>query len=157
MMENALAAAGRLLQFLPFIHERFLNPMEREVDVSKQQLFALMLLYRKGANTMSGLAGCMHISKQQLTQLVDKLLKLQYVVRETDPEDRRVVRIRISDVGVEMVETRMRQSRERLAVKLDALSAEELGELSDMMSRIMELVDKAERLTKMKQTEDGGV
>lgn len=154
-MQKAMDAAQALLRFLPFMHERFLHPMEREADISKLQLFTLMTLYRKGAHTMSGLAVCMHISKQQLSQLVDRLLEQGLLEREADAQDRRVIRIRISSAGVRMIEERMLLNQKRLADKLDNLPQQDLEDLEAMMARIMELLDRAERLASGKETEGG--
>ncbi len=152
-MEKNIKAARSLLQFLPYMHEKFLNPMERLAvhHMSKLQFFALMLLYRKGPKGMSDLASAMQVSKQQLTPLIDRILEQKLAERQSDPQDRRVVRIEISQGGKELIEDMMKQNLHMLADRLTVLADEELVELDAMMVRVRELLEKADQLSK---TED---
>lgn len=149
-MENNIKAARSLLQFLPYMHEKFLNPMERLAvhRMSKLQFFALMMLYRKGPQGMSDLASAMQVSKQQLTPLIDRIFEQKLAERRSDPEDRRVIRIEISQTGKDLIDEMMKQNLHTLADRLTVLPAEELVELDTMMVRVRELLEKAERLSK---------
>ena len=148
-MEKNISAARSLLQLLPYMHEKFLNPMERDTPhrMSKLQLFAMMVLFRKGDKTMSELASIMQVSKQQLTPLVDRLFEQKLAERFSDSADRRVVRIEISQSGKTLIEDMMRQNLHTLAERLSVLPDEELVELDSIMLRIRELLEKAERLS----------
>ncbi len=156
-MERDEKAAESLLKFLPFMHEKFLNPMERLVfhRMSKQQFFALMMLFRKGPQTMSELSAAMHISKQQMTPLMDRLLEQKLGERFTDSQDRRVIRIDITEAGRELMTEILRQNRDSLAKKLSVLPENELIELDAMMLRVRELLEKADRIAANKDGERG--
>lgn len=145
-MERNKKAAESLLRFLPFMHEKFLNPMERLAvhRMSKLQFFALMMLFRKGPQTMTELASSMQIAKQQMTPLVDRLLEQKLGERLPDAQDRRVVRIEITEAGKETVAEVMKQNLEALAAKLSVLPEDELIELEAMMLRVRELLEKAD-------------
>lgn len=148
-MENNTKAARSLLEFLPYMHEKFLHPMERLAThrMSKLQFFTLMMLYRKGPKTMTDLASVIQISKQQLTPLMDRILELNLAERMPDPKDRRVIRIEISQAGKEAIDTMMKQNLQTVAARLTVLSEEELVELDTMMVRVRELLQKAEGLS----------
>lgn len=148
-MEKNIKAARSLLEFLPYMHEKFLHPMERLAahSMSKLQFFTLMMLYRKGPKTMTELASAIQVSKQQLTPLMDRILEQKLVERMPDPKDRRVIRIEISPAGKEAINTMMKHNLYTVAARLTVLPEEELVELDTMMVRVRELLEKAERLS----------
>ncbi len=156
-MDRNEKAAESLLQFLPFMHEKFLNPMERLAfhRLSKLQFFALMLLNRKGPLMMSELASVMQVSKQQLTPLVDRLMAQNLVERYPDPQDRRVIRIGCSQAGEDILDEMRKQNREALAAKLSILPDQELQELDMMILRVREILEKAERISALEDIQRG--
>lgn len=156
-MERNEKAAESLLRFLPFMHEKFLNPMERLAfhRMSKLQFFALMMLFRKGPLTMSELSAAMQISKQQLTPLIDRMLVEKLGERLADVHDRRVVRIEITQAGRDLMTEMMKQNLDSLALQLSVLPENELIELDTMMIRVRELLEKAERTSHNKDTQRG--
>lgn len=156
MMHNEKAAES-LLRFLPFMHEKFLNPMERLAfhRMSKLQFFALMLLYRKGPQTMSQLSQAMQISKQQLTPLVDRLLEQKLGERQADSQDRRIILIEITQAGRDLMAEMMKQNLDALSQRLAVLPQEDLIELETMMLRVRELLEKAEGLAGNDGTQRG--
>jgi len=156
-MERHEKAAESLMGLLPLMHEKFLNPMERIATdrMSKLQFFALMMLFRKGPQTMTELSSAMQISKQQMTPLVDRLLELEVVRRLADEQDRRIVRIDITEAGRELMSEMKRQNLKALAKKLSVLPECDLIELDTMMLRVRELLEKADTIVGEKEMQKG--
>ena len=93
---------------------------------------------------MSELAHEMMISKQQLTPLVYKLLEQGLLVRRADENDRRIVRLDISDMGRKTIEGLIKAGRQDLMKKLSVLPAGEMDELERMLKRILEILKNVE-------------
>lgn len=68
-------------------------------DVSLGQSHALERLVREGPMTMSEIAAALFLEKSSASRLVDGLVKKGYVVRRSDPDDGRSVRIEVSKRG----------------------------------------------------------
>ncbi len=67
--------------------------------------------------SMSDLSEILHVTKPNITVLIDKLAKLDYVERVNKSQDRRVILIRLTDKG----QTFMDKSSEELVKSVDQL------------------------------------
>jgi len=72
-------------------------------DLSLTAVSTLRTLDQGGAKRLTDLAACEHVSQPAMTQLVARLEREGYVGRDTDPADGRVVLIRITPVGQELL------------------------------------------------------
>lgn len=71
----------------------------KPLGVSAMQWRVLVAIHRVGTPTMNELAARSAIDRTTLTRMVDQLVALGLVVRATPPEDRRQVRISLTDAG----------------------------------------------------------
>lgn len=94
---------------------------------------------------MSELAGEMQISKQQLTPLVNKLINQGLLAKNEDENDRRIVRIEVTEKGRKMVKEIFAEIKIDLVEKLSLLSEQELAELDQMLKRILEILKSVEQ------------
>lgn len=92
------------------------------------QLEALVVLDR-GSVTMRALCDHLDISESAGTALVDRLVARGMVERHTDPADRRLVRVALSDEARAMTEQYRALKRDRAAEALSVLSSEDLATL----------------------------
>ena len=89
-----------LLAIMPQWHCYIAKPFKRLLDegVSPEMYTCIRIVQESGGNiTMSELARWMHMPKQQMTKLVDRLIDRQFVERVSDPDDRRIIRLRLTD------------------------------------------------------------
>jgi DNA-binding MarR family transcriptional regulator len=126
-------------------HEYF-KPAEQvtRTHLSPSQFHSLAVLYQRNSLPMSELAGLLKMSKQQLTPVVAKLTEYQLVERTFDENDRRIVRIQITDKGRTTYQSVFVEIRRKFTDKLSRLpetSLDELELLLDRMSRILLLPD----------------
>ena len=85
---------------------------------------------------MTELADHLGIVPRSVTTVVDALEEAGLVRRETDPRNRRAIRLHLTDRGV-AVRDEMRDARRRAAEDLFApLSAEERKQFGDLLSRL---------------------
>lgn len=138
--------AGDFLALLADMKDKFFRPLEHitRSRLSHVQFFAVSLLHRQGSLSMSELAHEMQISKQQLSPLVCKLINQGLLVRKPDENDRRIVRIEVTEQGRKMVEELSGEIKLDLVAKLRTLPGMELEELELMLKRIQEILKNVE-------------
>lgn len=138
--------AGDLLALLAYMKGKFFRPLEQitRSRLSHVQFYAVSRLHRKGSLSMSELAQETQISKQQLTPLVYKLINQGFLVRKADENDRRVVRIEVTEQGRNMLDELFAKIKLDLVEKLRTLPGMELDELELMLKRIQEILKKVE-------------
>lgn len=133
---------GNFLELLGYIKNNFFKPAEQitRSQLSPGQFHALSTLYHRGGLPMSELAAELKISKQQLTPLICKLIDRQLVVRKADDQDRRVVRIEISEEGRTAFQDIIARMKQTFAQTLGLIPEHELAELDEMLIRIKEIL-----------------
>ena len=95
------------------------------VELTMRQARTLVFLSH-GPKRMSELSENVGSGMPSATSMVDRLVKKKVVERMEDPSDRRVVTIRLTDLGVAVVERFLRIGRMRYEALADALTLEEL-------------------------------
>lgn len=79
--------------------------MQQEmVKGAKGEPFAVQELYRKGPLTPSQLASSMKTTTGRVSTLLSALEKKGQITRESDPDDRRVVHVNLTEAGRERAE-----------------------------------------------------
>jgi DNA-binding MarR family transcriptional regulator len=91
--------------------------------LSMAQLHILYMLQRHGQMPMSRLAEVLNVSLSNATGLIDRVEERGYIERTRVPEDRRIVLIRVTAAGEEMLN------------EIDALSDELLRSVLDHLDR----------------------
>jgi MarR family transcriptional regulator, organic hydroperoxide resistance regulator len=100
-----------------------------EEGLTSEQFFILKLLNNKSRFTASELAEEFGVKPSAITAMVDRMLKNDFVTRERDEKDRRVVYIRISEKGkivFSKSENKRNQIMERYMSQLDPIDLENL-------------------------------
>ena len=110
------------------------------VELTMRQTRTLVFLSH-GPKRMSELSENVGSGMPSATSMVDRLVKKKVVERVEDPSDRRVVTIRLTPLGVEVVERFLRIGRMRYEALADALTLEEL----EAAVPTLELLAKAAR------------
>jgi DNA-binding MarR family transcriptional regulator len=93
------------------------------LGISMAQLHILLTLQRSGEMTMSRLAEVLNVSLSNATGLIDRIEERGYVERTRVPEDRRIVKIRVTPQGSQMLD------------EIDALSDELLRSVLGRLDR----------------------
>ncbi|RED58070.1 MarR family transcriptional regulator [Cohnella lupini] len=102
-------------------------------QLSRSNLEVLFALYESRTSTVSELSNLMHISRPNMTPLVDKLVQHELVDRRTSNEDRRVIQIRITDAGDRLCKEMHERLMNQIKSKLDSLEHDDLIELQKCM------------------------
>jgi DNA-binding MarR family transcriptional regulator len=89
---------------------------------------------------MSDIGKCLSMPKPHVTVIVDKLIEEGYVERQSDPNDRRVVNILLTEKGLEDFENIKQEISENLKIKLSKLSEDEQEILADASQKVREIL-----------------
>ncbi len=95
-----------LLDIIPAWHYWFARPFKRMLNdgVSLDMYYCIQSLRRSGRTmTMTELANFARMPKQQMSKLVDRLVEGGFAERLSDPDDRRVIRLRATAKADEYV------------------------------------------------------
>lgn len=109
-----------------------------ELDITMPQLKTMLLLFLNGPTRMSDLAADLGVTLATATGLVDRMVERGIIVRDSLPEDRRVVLCRLSDVGQKMVNRIWDSSKKRSREILECLDTASLQMLSKALSAMLE-------------------
>jgi len=130
----------KFLVFFPYIYKRFMKDMPVSI-ISKQEFGLLHLINNHDCNTMSYYSKKIMISKPNLTVVADKLIQENLIERTYDPKDRRVIILKITEKGKNVLEEHKIKIREVIVKKFDLLNDEEI-------KRLCELIDEMEIILK---------
>jgi DNA-binding MarR family transcriptional regulator len=131
--------ADRVGELMPEISREFLRNQTVEFYKSKitlPQCVILDTLNKNGESNMSDLARNMSVTTAAMTGIVDRLVRDGYVIRASDPDDRRVIKIRLTAKGDKVVRM-LREHRREMTIKLlGVLSQPERESYLKILTRI---------------------
>jgi len=132
-------------EFLRRIFQPHLRPRHKPADLELTlgQLECLHAINRLEAPSMSDLSHELGLPPSSVTGIVDRLVALGKVERQSDPGDRRVVRVALTAQGRRDRDRHRRLRRERLIRLLDALDDEELRALHIALELVAQAADRA--------------
>ena len=139
--------AQKMNQIMPEIMKGFLRRQNNDVckgKITLPQLLILELLSRRGASKMTDLANYMKVSTAASTGIVQRLVLLGYVQREYDPSDRRIVRIKLSIRGTELLKKISQQRTQSVTKIFGQISENDRGEYLRILMQVKDILDKEE-------------
>ncbi len=113
------------------------------LGISMAQLHILYTVQRNGEMTMSRLADVLNVSLSSATGLVDRIAERGFVERSHPPEDRRVVRIRVTPEGAKMLEQIDAVSDDLLRIVLGRLGRSQLAGVRQALADLRVALDTA--------------
>lgn len=132
-----------LLEAMPLWHFYIFKPFKRQLDqgVSLGMYHCIQhIRQHNGTVTMSRLARESRCPKQQMTKLISRLIECRFAERIPDPADRRIVRIRLTDEGLQYAEKFLSEDAAYFHKLLDGLTPEDkdaLGGALETFNRIL--------------------
>jgi DNA-binding MarR family transcriptional regulator len=113
-----------------------------EVTLTPLHCEILKLLADEGSLPVFEIGKRLVLAKAHMTQLMDKLVEKDMVLREPDPNDRRVTRITLSDTGRQRLDSLHNIISGALEEALLSLSENDLVELSAALDKIRNILPK---------------
>jgi DNA-binding MarR family transcriptional regulator len=141
MQDNLLNGVANQLHTLAVHLLRQARISDRESGLTPERLSLLSILAYAGPQTITDLAEQEMVSLPAITRIVNYLEELDYVQRDRDSEDGRVVLVSVTESGREILEEGRRRRVEHVADILSSMRRLELmvvSEATDLLDRIIE-------------------
>lgn len=133
---ESVAEIERLLRHVSFIIKKRGRDILKNFDITTPQFLALQVLRDEPGITMGELCEKLFLAYSTATDLVDRMEKNGYVNRQRDLEDRRVIRLFITEKGEEIIHEVILARRRYVEQILKELSAEEIEQLATLLEKL---------------------
>jgi len=132
--------ADNLLSIHPLLYKSISKPLRHQSSITPGGMFVLGSLKRLGTQSMSEIGKCLSMPKPHVTVIVDKLIDEGYVERQSDPKDRRIVNILLTEKGLADFESIKLAVSENLKIKLSELTNEQQEILVTSSQQVREIL-----------------
>ena len=130
----------QFVEIMVLLHNNF--GRQTQVPLPLNQFGVLCALMDTQGLAIIDLSRQLNISKQQMTNVIEKLLTAGYVSKNPDPKDRRRLVVTISKKGEKLLADHMEQFRQRFESHAQNLTRDERQELAQILRRYYELINK---------------
>lgn len=132
LVENILQLTDKVFrQLLPIL------PMEWiHLNLTISQLKVVLLLFITGHSRMSDIASELGVSLATATGVVDRLVERNLLIRNGDPDDRRVVLCQLSNDGEKIIRDLWQLSQKRAGDLMIALDTQQLLLISEALQAL---------------------
>ena len=141
------ACARQVLEVVPQAMGLLRREM-REVagqGLSVPQLRVLAFLGRAPGTSLSAVADLDGVADATASAMVERLVRRGLVTRQADPQERRRVKLSLTQEGATLLEGARAHARGRVAERLRCFTVEELAVLADGLLLLRELLDPAKQ------------
>lgn len=141
-------AATDLLSIPPLIFRKVRTKLVKttlaDVDagITPHHFEIIRLLDKEGKLHVAEIGDRLHIARAQMTKLIDKLVYLKFVERQTDVADRRTTTIVLSTYGKAVLREHKTSVMNAIRESMGQLSDEDLRDLSDTLRRLQDILSK---------------
>jgi len=108
--------------------------------ITLPQFFALSCLQKQGESKMTDIARFLSITTAAATGVVDRLVKGGYLTRVFDPQDRRIIKVKLSARGSDTVHKIIQQRREMIIDIFGKISQEDREQYLAILSRVHQVL-----------------
>lgn len=142
--ELLLEVANNIIDTMPLINRSIFNPsgMTKECLVPPSHIQVIVYLSKRESSSVSEIASVLGISRPNMTPLIDKLIAENFVERNIDPSDRRVIRVKLTESAKEFLTSHKQELATKLSKRLSSLSVEDLDLFQESLFNISNIVSK---------------
>ena len=133
---------------MPTVMKGFVKMQTNELfkgKITLPQFFVLSHLDKHGESKMNELAKVMDVTTAAATGIVDRLVRYGYIMRAYNPKDRRVINIRLTQKGSDLVKRIGRQRRDVTREVFGKISKEERGNYLAIMLHIRDILTEEKK------------
>ena len=133
-----------LYLFFPLFRKKLFKHKKRshQGKMPHSYYHVLKILDKHGNLPMSKIGRNVHISKSNMTSLIDKLVENGLAERLPDQNDRRVINISITDKGKDVLKDWRKNSNNEIKKSLSVLSEEDLEKFYVSVENIKDILHK---------------
>ncbi len=138
--DDSVNKVERLLRRVAFIVKRRGRDILADFGITNPQFNALLALRDNADMTMGELCEKLMLACSTATDLIDRMEKNGFLVRNRDAQDRRVIRLAVSEKGRQVITEVMSARRRYVASMLQKLTEEEQTQLAQSLDRLHSLM-----------------
>lgn len=109
-----------------------------KMKVTMPQVMIMGFLAQKGESNMTDLANSLKVTTAAMTGIVDRLKGEGYIKRLNDPKDRRIVRVKLTQKGHDLIEKIKKHRAEMIIEMFSKVSQADREEYLRILTSIME-------------------
>jgi len=113
-----------------------------DAGITPHHFEIIRLLEKEGKLHVAEIGDRLQIARAQMTGLIDKLVDLKLVKRQTDVADRRIAIITLSTHGKAVLEEHKTSIMNAIRETMKQLSDEDLKDLSDTLRKLQDTLSK---------------
>ena len=121
-------------------------------NCSKNEMFVLLLLYRRSDVNMTQIADYLNVPLNTATGIVARMEKRDFLVRERSSEDKRVVTIKLSDTGRVTIRDILNEMIRNGQLMMDSFTPEKVTLIFKLVDKVMDILSRDASSTEKKQT-----
>ena len=111
-------------------------------DITRTQQIIMLSLCIEGTLTMSQLASKINTSNEQATRAVAQLVDKGFVIRMQNPDNRRVINIRLTDEAMRFMEKMKNEILDDILGKFSSVSDSDMKKMKDALVFINSILKK---------------
>lgn len=138
--ESSAEISSAFIETLVLIHRNFYRNLTTPVPLN--QFATLMTLRLEKQATLSEVGHRLQISKQQMTNICDKLQQAGLITKRQDSEDRRRTLISMTSAGDKILDDQNEIVRQKFLSSLQEFSEEERAELYHSITDLNHYIEK---------------
>ncbi|MFF2857774.1 MarR family winged helix-turn-helix transcriptional regulator [Peribacillus sp. NPDC058002] len=124
-----------LMQTSKAIHDRIKEEMAKN-KLGITEFSVLEVHYQKGKQTIQQIGNCILISSGSMTYVIDKLEQRGVLNRNACPDDRRMIHVRLTDDGNELMNEIMPKYHELVDDMFDSLNSGEAETFVNLLKKV---------------------
>lgn len=130
--------------FIPMMHffHNIASEASRGADFTLAQYRVLMLVKHRGAMSINELRNQLHIAQSTASEMVDRLVQQNLLLREKYPTDKRITLFTLSKKAEKILERRKDMMQDCYRKVLEPLSPDERIELVEAFETILKIINK---------------
>jgi DNA-binding MarR family transcriptional regulator len=138
--EESVTKVERLLRHMAFIIKKRGRDILVDFGITSPQFNALLTLKDHPSITMGELCEKLFLACSTATDLIDRMEKNGFLERNRDAQDRRVIRLSISEKGKQAISEVIVARRRYVASILEKLTEEETEQLGNSLDKLHSLM-----------------
>lgn len=138
---SLLEFADKMNEVMPVLMREFAR---RQIDelyhgkITLPQFLILEFLLHRDESKMTDLATFMHVTTAAMTGIGDRLVRSGYLVRTYDSKDRRIIKVKLTAKGIDLVK-KVAQRRRQMVLKIFGKISE--SDRQDYLRILMQIKD----------------
>lgn len=142
--KNLTNVSEQFFTLIMLIHKKILRPEEfmKAFPIPPSHAKVIFYLTQKGPSPVSAIGKELCISKSNMTPIIDKLLEDGYVNRYEDTNDRRIIRIELTEKACQVFKLKKEYAIDSLNERFSTLENEEIDSLDELLCEFNRIISK---------------